>query len=211
MTNLVIGVGGRLTAGKDVFADHLVEQHGFVKLGMSDTLAEALYRLNPYIDMGSVKHLIDPEWVELFSTTSLWRYKDLVDNLGYVKVKTHPEVRRLLQVLGTEVGRELLGENIWVEAARRRIQDLTGHGRDVVITGVRFPNEVELFNSWLYDDNIAATTVFVTRPGLPPATHASETSVQLEDFEYELKNTGSLEDLTIASSQLLRTIEKDYL
>lgn len=197
MTNIVIGVGGRLTAGKDVFADRLVEQHGFVKLGMSDTLAEALYRLNPWIDIGE---------------DGLARYQTLVDFEGYVSAKRYPEVRRLLQVLGTEVGRELLGENIWVDAARRRITEQLELGNNVVITGIRFPNELELFEYWEDDDFVAATTVWVDRPSLPAGdTHASENSISPEDFEYQLLNDSTLEALEERSDALLEEIRVDYL
>src|SRR5690606_11700148 len=121
----VIGVGGLLTAGKDVFADRLVEEHGFVKLGMSDILAEALYALNPIVTYSKGESRDYPDGPlgkpgKTTHTVYLLSYqdylKDIYYNTGfegqaaYVEAKKHPEVRRLLQALGTEVGRNLLGE-----------------------------------------------------------------------------------------------------
>jgi hypothetical protein len=218
---LVIGVGGRLTAGKDAFADHLVAEHGFVKLGMSDTLAEALYRLNPWIPVVTVGK--EESWVwALFrklrrlrgdlgshSRTSVhwFRYQRLVDELGYVEVKKNPEVRRLLQVLGTEVGRELLGQNIWVDAAAKRISEA---GPRVVITGIRFPNELDMIEKLNTNDR-AATSVWIERPGLSTGTHSSEGSLSSQEFEYVLDNAGTLEELHMKTSHLLFTIEEDFL
>lgn len=201
---LVIGVGGRLTAGKDAFADHLVDQHGFVKLGMSDTLAEALYRLNPIVERG---------WDT--SDYPIKRYQDLVDEVGYVEAKKNPEVRRLLQVLGTEVGRQLLGENIWVEAAKKKILEEAEAGRDVVITGIRYANElrmVEYLGSTTFDPGYVGTTVWVDRPGLESTgEHSSENSIGLKDFEYVFDNDGTLEELPGKADELLEVIRNDFL
>lgn len=206
---LVILVGGRLTAGKDEFADRLVAEHGFRKLGMSDTLAEALYTLNPVIP-------IHDDWRP--GGPIAYRYRELVDGVGYVEAKKNPEVRRLLQVLGTEVGRRLLDSDIWVKAAKRKILRLVDFGHDVVLTGIRFENEIALDHE-LNDQHgpnqreLAATSVWVDRPSLPipdPAAHASEASLSASDFQYVLTNDKDLKALREASDGLLDTIRRDY-
>lgn len=203
-TPLVLLVGGRLTSGKDAFADHLVEQHGFVKLGMSDTLALALYRLNPWVGVNLDRTDIVPR-----------RYQDLVDLVGYVEAKKNPEVRRLLQQLGTEVGRQLLGENIWVDAARKKILELTSAGQNVVITGIRFDNEIALEQQLNYSSSarLSAVSVYVDRPSLPAPVegHSSEGSVTPDQFQYQLLNDGTLEQLYTRGTQLLKEIAHDYL
>ena len=50
-------------------------------------------------------------------------------------------VRHAMQTLGTEWGRAHMGDDFWVEIARRRIANITGH---VVIDDVRFANEAAL-------------------------------------------------------------------
>ena len=45
------------------------------------------------------------------------------------------KLRRLLQRMGTEVGRELFGQDFWVELAMRKLDGPT------VFTDCRFPNE----------------------------------------------------------------------
>lgn len=207
----VILVGGQLTSGKDAFADHLVDKHGFKKLGMSDTLAEALYVLNPLVNVYPVDIPTEVGAVN----SAVTRYQRLVDTIGYVEAKKNPEVRRLLQVLGTEVGRKLLDNDIWVKAARKKISELTAAGHDVVITGIRFPNELALEQQLNeeYDDIDAAVSVWVDRPSLPkpPAdAHASEASVTADDFQYVLTNDRDLNGLYVAADGLLDMIRQDW-
>ena len=88
----LIGLGGKLRAGKDAVADYLEEHHDFVKMGMSDALNDALLKLNPYIPTERI--YADGEWVV---PAGIHRYQDLYDEVGYVEAKKNPEVRRLLR------------------------------------------------------------------------------------------------------------------
>ena len=207
-TPLVLLVGGRLASGKDTFADYLVEHHGFVKLGMSDILAEALYRLDPVIPIhfGEALHgAPDASWVTHRS------YQYIVDAIGYVEAKKNPEVRRLLQQLGTEVGRQLLGEDIWVQGAARRIDAELNAGHQVVITGIRYENELGL-DKYIKAWPAAVTSVWVNRPQELDPTAAAHSSEQLtgDRFEYELNNDGTLEQLYVNSEALLIEIIEDF-
>ena len=49
--------------------------------------------------------------------------------------------RQAMQLLGTEWGRVLIGEDIWVNAAMLLVDELLAAGRDVVIDDCRFVNE----------------------------------------------------------------------
>lgn len=215
---LVIGVGGLLASGKDTFADRLVEVHGFVKLGMSDVLADALRVMDPWIVLD--KDIEDERAERSLFAGEMLRYRSLEEAAGgYVEAKKQAEVREWLQRFGTEVGRHLLGEDTWTRAARRRIESHTSQGRDVVITGIRYANELaliqELGDTWGTHSHLAGTTVWVDRslvqaPTSSTAAHSSENSVRLEDFEYVLDNSGDLEALYRASDSLLRIIRADF-
>lgn len=216
---LVIGLGGRKTAGKDVVADYLVDKYGFVKLGMSDVLAEALYALNPLIPL---PFTITKRnfWGRKVSKKEMayLRYQEIVDTVGYVHAKEVSEIRGLLQRLGTEVGRDILGQDIWVDIVRSRIDELTRkHGKNVVLTGVRYQNEITMIYDLNNDSTRAAAhsrtsvPVWVERPGLEAGdTHSSENSLKPDEFEYVLLNDGSIEELTYKVDELLQTIQDDY-
>lgn len=184
MTSLVIGLGGRLRSGKDTVADHLVEKHGFHKIGFSDALHEAMLALNPIVVADVTIGEDGPEGEGT-------RYSELIDAIGYVKAKEqYPEVRRLLQVLGTEVGRNMFDENVWVNITARKIDDSLCADQPVVVTGVRFPNELRMIRQF------AGETWWVDRPGLEQSsTHASENGVEPEWFDRVIANDGAFDDL----------------
>jgi len=178
VTNNFIALGGRLRSGKDTVADYLVQKYGYVKIGMSDPLHWAMLQLDPIIKP-------DPEGDDL-------RYIDIIDQIGYTEAKAqYPEVRRLLQQLGTEVGRNMLGENVWVDAAARSINGYLNEGKRVVLTGIRFPNELGLAQRF------NGRTWWVSRPSAEdtPGAHASENGVRQEDFELVVGNTADVEYL----------------
>lgn len=205
-TARLIGLGGLLRSGKDTAADHLVAEHGYVKFGMSDALADALYRLNPWIPFENATVNDEGEIIAAL------RYQALVDEAGYVEAKTYPEVRRLLQALGTEVGRDLIGPETWTDIIKRRIQE---SDRPVVVTGIRFPNELKMIQDlggttvWILrdakslskpltplDEAITRHPAGKARTGAHSASqHASETSVSPSDFQHLINNTGSLAEL----------------
>ena len=169
---IILGLTGFAMSGKDEVADELVRNYGFTKIGMSDTLHECLMVLNPIaaFDYVSVEAI---------------RYRDYCEEVGYVEAKKNPEVRALLQRLGTEVGRNMIDEDIWVNAmlnkARRHLA--------VVVTGIRYPNEA---NACLFTWN-------VVRPGYGPVNdHSSEAlaaEINASGNHLTIVNDGTLEQL----------------
>jgi hypothetical protein len=87
-------------------------------MSFAQPMRDAIYTLNPLVEGGN-------------------RVADLVDEYGWDVAKANPEVRRLLQVFGTEVGRKQFGENFWVQQAFDKIE-----GNKIVFSDVRFPNEI---------------------------------------------------------------------
>lgn len=195
----VIGIGGRLRAGKDEVAKILGREHDYVVMGMSDPLREHLRIVNPWI-----KVTIREAW-RLRIRPGFHRAADLLQRLGYTEAKTVRDLREFMQRDGTEGGRKFFGESIWVDKARSMIQEDLDDGFDVAITGLRFPNEVAMI------EDLGGSTVWVRRPGVeaPSAasgSHSSENSVQEADFEYIVDNAGTLVDLSNAVEQLLRFV-----
>ena len=195
----LIGLGGKYGAGKDVVADWLVENKNFVKLGMSDTLRQGIYELNPWIRI---------DWQASEAVLRLWNvnefasYREVADTVGYVEAKTLAEARTFLQVLGTEVGRKLLGNDIWVDASCRAITAELDAGRDVVITGIRYWNELDMIN------DLNGHTVWIDRPSLKNEnTHDSENTLSGNHFSWTINNNTTLDALALAAEQLIRTIK----
>ncbi len=81
--------------------------------------------------------------------------------------------RSALQRLGTERVRDVFGPDTWAKATERRIQEMLP--RPVVLTDVRFPQEAALVKI------LGGELWCIDRPGLPGASHASETA--MADFQ----------------------------
>lgn len=94
--------------------------------------------------------------------------------------------RRLLQVIGTEAGREY-NENIWVEYLENNVLSGLFPPNFVLVDDCRFPNEIDYFaKNFVFD----ITTIRVKREmkaigmNLGLDNHPSETSLPELDLEY---------------------------
>lgn len=183
----VIGLGGLLGSGKDAVADYLVSDHGFAKHFMSEPMGRSLYALNPWIS-------IEYETNGGADAVRFVRYRDFVDEVGYTAAKQNPEVRALLQRLGWDVGRLIIGENTWVDIAERSMTSDRRAGLPTALTGVRTMNEIDLI------EKLGGTLIWVNRPNNPYTTdasagHLTETSVGPSDFHIIIENDGTLDEL----------------
>jgi hypothetical protein len=177
VTDLIVGLSGYARSGKNTAADALI-QRGWRQAGYADKLKEFLYQVNPLI----------PGY---FGAGNL-RLRQLVDSTGWDYAKTkYPEVRSLLQRTGTEAGRRVLGDDVWVEALYADHHDAAG----LVVTDVRFPNEAEAVAKR------GGVMIRVERPGVGPTkdkygrAHISETALDDWPFDHVLVNDGSVADL----------------
>ena len=131
---MLIGVTGYAQAGKDTVADYLVEEYGFTKFAFADALRNLALTLNPWV--------VDHDWQSYVDESpEPRRLAWLVNELGWDGAKQNPEVRRFLQVLGTEGVRDHLGKDSWVNALD--LVWMQSGAKNVVISDVRFPNEAE--------------------------------------------------------------------
>ena len=181
----IIALSGFARSGKDEAARVLVEKFGFVQVAFADKLREMLYALNPIVEY---KFL--PPYTENTGQhphTKVY-VQDVIDVYGWGSYKESPygpEIRRLLQRLGTEAGRQTLWDSIWIDAA------LTGLDEDarVCIADCRFQNEAEAIRSR------GGKIVRVTRAGVKAANaHISEHDLDDFDFDYYLSNDGTLDE-----------------
>lgn len=169
---MIIGLSGYAQVGKDTVANYLVEEHGFVKVSFADPIREALYKLDPMISIGE------------FGSASL---VSAVDHMGWEEVKRQSsEARSLLQRLGTEVGRNMFGEDFWVNQALLRAKE----HENVVVADTRFINEAEAIRK------TGGQVWRVSKTGHNPVNgHPSETALDEYPFDWNIWNNGNLTDL----------------
>ena len=132
----VIGVTGYAQHGKDTLGDQLVLTYGYTKVAFATALKALAITLDPCVPTAADGTLtVVPGGLQ--TSVIVQRLSQLVATEGWEAAKEHPEVRRFLQVLGTEGVRAHVGEDSWVRALLRTM-DYDGK---YVITDVRFPNE----------------------------------------------------------------------
>jgi hypothetical protein len=169
---ILVGFSGYARTGKDTAAEAL-NGLGFIRISFADTLRDFLYEFNPtvwsdgFIDNEELRNIIDIHGWD-----------------GYKETRWGTDIRRQLQVLGTECGRKIIGENIWVDAL---FNNLPYEDGKYVIADVRFPNEA---------DGIRARggkMYRIERAGIGPAnSHHSEVALDNYEFDGFIHNNDSV-------------------
>lgn len=164
----VLGMSGKARSGKNFLTKHIIRPMGF----------------SPWA-------LATPLKIE-----AIVKYGAPVDEVLGGKDKS-PEVRALLQRLGTEEGRDKYGEDIWLKHAELFMSMQVESGQErFVITDVRFPNEVE----WV--QSLGGKVYRINgRGGLEGANaeHPSETALDTyTDFDATFDNSPGKEKYILA-------------
>ena len=171
MTHL-IALSGYARSGKDTVAAYLVEEAAYQRVGFADSLREVALALDPMIPMTGF-------------TTVPRHLVSVIAEFGWEDAKDlFPEVRRILQRLGTEVGRGFFGDDVWVNLALGKVNGRT------VFPDCRFPNEAEAIRSR------GGEVWRIVRPGFEPVNgHPSETALDDFEFDFTIVNDTSIDDL----------------
>ena len=192
----LVGIGGPKAHGKDTLAGFLANTPESVVFGMSDRLLRAYLQLNPLVvvqpELGIRDH--DGGLVQ-----GLVRARNLVDQVGFTEAKRVPEVRETLVILGTHIVRDV-APNAWVDDMRKRVAAALRDGKRVLVTGIRFPNELQLIR------DLGGSAVWVERPGHPVSTNLadpSEHSLTATDFDLVVLNSGTVADLEVKAARIL--------
>lgn len=105
--------------------------------------------------------------------------------------------REVLQVVGTDIFRTMLDNNVWVNATLHR--DWTGFDV-VIVTDCRFPNEKQAIeDAGGYVIRLERNTGFTDN-------HASETALDNTMFQIKYENNGSLDELYFFMQTTLRDL-----
>ena len=201
MSNL-IGICGFIGSGKDTVAKMFVEQ-GCVQ----DSFAAPLKDMCASI-FGWQREMLEGDSMdsrEFRETPDLyWTRKLGID---------HFTPRLALQLLGTDIMRAHFSQDIWLNSLEYRIRRQRQDELCVVVSDARFKNELNLIKE------LGGVVIHVKRSELPEwyevAVHANNGNVTAKhtmetkyrhihasewkwvgfEFDYEIENTGTLEDL----------------
>ncbi len=152
----VIGLNGMLQSGKDTFANFAEEvlPNQVARISLAYPLKKFCVNYLGIPEKNCFGNDFEKnqwvgQWGQIFKNPEiLSKYeKEKDDNISG---------REVLQVVGTDIFRDNLNPNIWIDIAQKRLEDrqfdkeVSGDVKVVFITDVRFPNEVEWIKSHKY-------------------------------------------------------------
>jgi dephospho-CoA kinase len=167
---MLIGVCGKAGAGKDTIADYWVKKHGFKKIALADPIKRIVQDVFVLDDHTVYDRVAREQPIEKWNGWS---------------------VRRLLQIIGTELFRNNIDEGIWVKSLLYRVQSDPEH--NYIVPDVRFPNELQ----YLSENSDHFISIKVVRRGCDGNVGEQGHESEAYDLEtkYILDNNSTFDNL----------------
>lgn len=164
----LIGLIGKARSGKDTAANYLQMLHGY----------------NRYAFAEPIKDMISAAFGYQIGESEGADKEQVIEWLG-------KSPRQLMQLLGTEWGRDLVHPNLWLLLADQTLQHHTRVGsHGLVISDVRFDNEAE----WIIKQG--GTLIEITRGAASAVNqHASESGIDESYPRFTVANDQTVDDL----------------
>jgi hypothetical protein len=170
----IYGISGRARSGKDTVGAFIKATAG----GYTYSLAEPLRRM---LNAGFGMNMHDKYWRD--------RKEEATPAFG------GRSPRHLMQTLGTDWGRNLVSEDLWVNLCAHQFR-LRGPG--MIVTDVRFENEARWIRS------MGGQVLHISRPQAEAVqAHVSESGVVAFPDDWQVVNDSTLEQLMLRLRQLL--------
>lgn len=207
---MIIGLVGFIGAGKGTVGE-LLRLHAYKQMSFAGALKDTAS-----IMFGWDRDLLEGDTVESRV------FREQKDEFWSSRFGYDFSPRLALQRLGTEAGRDVFHQDIWIYALENRIKKLP----KVVITDTRFPNEMEFIRSkggvivevkrgdrpewyetaWAENcgDNLPGWNPM---GGKYPDIHVSEWAWIGQKIDFTINNSGTLKDLKKGVDNLLTLIE----
>jgi len=148
-----------------------------------------------------------------------------MDNYGY-KEKVRPEntiypldnengeplvIRKLLQIIGTDILRKQLGDDIFAKIILNKIDTLFKtimKEQIVCITDLRFPNEQKCIIDYCKNNGYKCITIYIRRSVTTSDTYLHTSEKQYDQLEKDIiiENCGSLLDLETECINVIQNI-----
>ena len=206
---MIIGVNGKIGSGKDTVGK-------IIQYLTTNEAVKKITTLEEWLDSDDLNGR-DFNWkikkfagklktvASLLTGTPIEKFEDQEFKQKHMGLQWKMTYREFLQKLGTEAMRDGLHTNVWVNALFADYKpESTGYNYlypQWVITDMRFPNEMEAV------EEREGLTIRVVRNNGTRAIdinpHASETALDDAEFDYEIINDGTLEDLVEKVREIL--------
>ena len=204
---MIIGLVGFIGSGKDTAADYLVNFHGYRRESFAGSLKDAVASV-----FGWDRMMLEGR------TTQSREWREQRDEWWSARLGRDITPRYVLQYWGTEVIRDGFHDDMWIASLENKIRA----SRDnIVITDCRFPNEIRAIRAQ------GGKIVWVQRGPLPSwypvavkanagqemfkenlktlGVHPSETAWAGTEFDAEIDNNDSIEELFLQLKNLAQS------
>lgn len=211
MTKFIV-IGGQKNSGKNTVANYIekiLETHGHTTLLIAvakpvKDICQIAFNIDPSLLNGTNEDknkLTDVMWDNLPISIRMKYSNDSIPGFGThlpVPRKGFMTVREVLQIIGTDIFREMFGKDIW--AKKPFIDPVFDYWDFVCITDCRFPEEIKqarLHNS---------LCLYIDRAREEIDTHESETTIvkHKDFFDYIIDNNGTHEQLKDKINDILK-------
>jgi hypothetical protein len=196
---MIISLSGKKLSGKSTVAK-ILEAKGFERLSfagplkqivseafnlpmflLTDQVAKEKCELSINLDKVAVMDLCRIAGAKFYPITAK-QFFNAINNPCNTLCMTP---RQLLQVVGTEVFRETVAQDYWLNAFKSQIKA----GKNYICDDARFSNEQALVKE------LGGYTIGIERPGIASSdTHASE-QIDLSNCDFILKNLYTIKEL----------------
>lgn len=210
MSKTVIMLCGSAGSGKDT-------SFNFIKKHMSKSIDIS------HFSFGRALKEIVVDLCKLFLNEN-YSFEEM-DNYGY-KEKVRPEntiypldnengeplvIRKLLQIIGTDILRKQLGDDIFAKIILNKIDTLFKtimKEQIVCITDLRFPNEQKCIIDYCKNNGYKCITIYIRRSVTTSDTYLHTSEKQYDQLEKDIiiENCGSLLDLETECINVIQNI-----
>ena len=187
----IIGIHGKAGSGKDTVADYLLDfwRSDFRSLAFADPIRSAMKEIFGWDD----SHFQHPKKNEV----------DPVFNIS---------PRKAMQLLGTEWGRNLVNDKLWLILAEKKTEPLIGAGFNVLFRDCRFENEAE----WIRKNggviwHIERDAKNITSGAGTEKAHVSEAGIKFVKGDKRINNNETLGYLYDAVDNLAEALVNESL
>lgn len=189
MNQKIFGIHGLARSGKDVFSDYLLDACG--GLAGRYSFASPIYRMLEVL-LGELPTYVDDNGAVQYDKNAIINPYD-------------KSLRYMLQTLGTEWGRNLIDDDIWVFDALKYVTENTKTVGQFIFTDIRFVNEA------LFVRELGGVVIHITREqrdSIDNQSHASEGMLPGNLVDRVVRNNDTLESLQSVANQVYANYDR---
>lgn len=187
MKPLIIALSGAAGCGKDTVANRLMETGAWGKYAFASPLKNGVSAM----------------------------FNISMDDIENPVIKNSPNykfgrsIRYILQTIGTEFGRNLIADDVWLQLAKENIEHQLKYVDNIVITDCRFENEADMIHAMggeviriVRDNNPHTANIASNAIG----NHASESGFPIDKCDHIIYNNRSLHEFEEEATSTIKQI-----